>query len=348
MLKLLKQSTLTACRHLGLLRMMASSSWRHRRLLILCYHGLALKDEHQWEPLLYVTPAHFRRRMEMIADGGFTVLHLDSAIGMLKNGALPPKSIVITFDDGFYDFYEVAFPALQEFGFPATVYQTTYYADHRFPIFNLVVNYIFWRAHRRTFDTGKFGLRQSFDLSKLAGREYATNAFRTFARDHFYTPAQKDALAAGIAAELGVDYDEIRSLRMLQLMTAVEITEVSERGIDIQLHTHRHRTPHDAKLFTREIRDNREWIRTRIGRQPSHFCYPSGIYRHEFLPWLREENIASAATCEIGLAAKDCNPLLLPRLSDSANLSEAEFDGWLAGVNSFLPRRRLPRPMTSL
>jgi peptidoglycan/xylan/chitin deacetylase (PgdA/CDA1 family) len=342
MLNLLKQGTLATCRHFGLFRMVASSAWRQRRLLILCYHGLALKDEYKWGPL-YVTPVHFRRRMEILARGGYKVLDLTSALTMLQDNSLPPKSVVITFDDGFYDFYQEGFPVLREFAFPATVYQTTYYSDFSFPIFNLVLSYLFWQARERHLDGTKFGLQQAFQLSAESDRARATQMFRGYARDRYYTPAQKDELAAGIALELGVDYPEIRRLRMLQLMTAAEVAEISAEGFDIQLHTHRHRTPLVETLFLREIRDNREWIAMTIGKRASHFCYPSGVCREEFFPWLREEHIVSATTCETGLASCRCNPLLLPRLLDSMNVTEVDFEGWLTGVSSLLPGRRLLR-----
>jgi hypothetical protein len=250
---------------------------------------------------------------------------------------------VVTFDDGFHDFYQLGFPVLREFGFPATVYQTTYYSDYSFPIFNLALSYLFWRSRLRQFDGSKFGRQNTFDLSTETARAQATRIFRGYARDRCYSPAQKDELAAEIASELGVDYAEILRLRMLQLMTSAQIAEISANGVDVQLHTHRHRTPLAETMFVREIRDNREWIEMKTGKQASHFCYPSGIYREEFLPWLQKEHVVSATSCDAGLATSRCNPLLLPRLLDTMNLTEVEFEGWLTGVSSLLPQRSITR-----
>src|SRR5262249_47969527 len=147
--------------------------------------------------------------------------------------------------------------------------------------------------------------------------------------------------AARIAGDLGVDYSDIRRLRMLQLMTPEQVAEVAAGGIDVQLHTHRHRTPLDQGLFVREIRDNRQWIASVTGTQPCHFCYPSGQHRDAFLPWLRAEQIVSATTCEYGMATRTCDPLLLPRLLDAMNVTENEFEAWLAGIASLLPHRRV-------
>src|SRR6185436_11655546 len=99
-------------------------------------------------------------------------------------------------------------------------------------------------------------------------------------------------------------------------MSAREISELASQGVDIQLHTHRHRTPRERELFLREIEDNRKSIRNFTGKAASHFCYPSGDYDPAFLPWLKEAGVVSATTCETGLASRQCDPLLLPRMLD--------------------------------
>ena len=267
MLRLLKNGALRMARGVCAFRMVEDSRWRQRRLLILCYHGLSLKDEHTWSDL-YMTAAFFRRRMETLVRRQYKVLPLDAALRMLREGSLPPKAVAITFDDGFHDFHHLAFPILREYGFPATVYQTTYYSDHQFPIFNLVMSYVLWRGKDRRFDGAAYGVPSVFDLSRKEERARAVDAFRQFGSRQKYTPAQKSELAGRISGELGVDYDEILRLRMLQLMTREQISGIVRAGIDVELQTHRHRTPLDEQAFVREIRDNRQWIAAATGSSP--------------------------------------------------------------------------------
>jgi hypothetical protein len=109
--------------------------------------------------------------------------------------------------------------------------------------------------------------------------------------------------------------------------------------VDVQLHTHRHRTPLERSLFSAEIEENRREIARLTGAKASHFCYPSNTYSPELVHWLKELAIETATTCEPGIATPRSDRLLLPRLIDTSNVSLVEFESWIAGLPEFLPRR---------
>jgi peptidoglycan/xylan/chitin deacetylase (PgdA/CDA1 family) len=260
---------------------------------------------------------------------------------LLREDDLPDRSVVITFDDGWYDFYECAYPILQEFEYPATVYLTTYYCRYNKPIFNVVCSYLLWKG-RGTIADGKgiVGREGLLDLRTPSGRDATFSAIQRFVESNGLCAEEKNQIAAALAERLRVDYDAILAKRTLHIMSPEEVGQLAAEGVDIQLHTHRHRTPTDRAAFLREIADNRDQIlaMTRSASMPSHFCYPSGVHRPEFLPWLQEAGVISATMCEPGLVSRRSNPLLLPRLLDTAQLAPIEFEGWLAGVPAFLPR----------
>ena len=331
----LKHLALSVLQSAGAFRLVSASNWRRQRLLILCYHGIALDDEDRWYPGLFLGREAFRSRMESVERERCSVISLADGVKRLYAGTLPRKSVAITFDDGFHDFHELAFPLLRKHGYPVTVYQNTYYTEHRFPVFNLMMDYLFWKSGEGTLDGRPFGLEETLDLSRHAR---AAEAFERFAYARNFSAAEKDALAARVAERLGIDYEALRRKRILQLMSAGQLAEIARAGIELELHTHRHRTPADEALFVREVRDNREAIRRYTGQNALHFCYPSGIYRAEFLPWLASEGVISATTCDMGLASPASNRLLLPRLLDTPGVSQNDFEGWLAGVSAWLPR----------
>ncbi|MGI9067140.1 MAG: polysaccharide deacetylase family protein [Pyrinomonadaceae bacterium] len=341
MLKKFKQATLGTLKTSGVFSSVEKSRWRRRRLLILAYHGISLDDEHQWDPSLYMTPDCFRRRMHLLKDSNCTVLPLAEAVRSLYSGDLPEKCVALTFDDGNYDFYKEAQPILREFDFPVTVYLTTYYSQYNKPVFDVICSYLLWKRRSARLDFREItGQEMKVDLSDDGLRVRAVEHLRKFAGDHKLSAEEKDSLAASVAAQLKIDYDALRAKRLLHILSPDEVKTLATEGVDIQLHTHRHRTPRERSLFMREIDDNRNSIRAMTGAFTSHFCYPSGVYDQTFLPWLEEAGIVSATTCDVGFASRHSHPLLLPRLLDTSGLSEIEFEGWLTGVSASLPRRK--------
>jgi len=85
---------------------------------VLMYHAL---DEGR--SAISISPATFERQMRLLYQQGFQVVPLGQLVSSLRNSqALPDKSVVITFDDGLESVYASAFPVLERFGFPATVF----------------------------------------------------------------------------------------------------------------------------------------------------------------------------------------------------------------------------------
>jgi peptidoglycan/xylan/chitin deacetylase (PgdA/CDA1 family) len=342
MLRYIRGGALRLLKSAGVFDLAKNSRWRSQRLLILCYHGIALEEEHKWIPSLYMHPDLFEQRLRALRTGKYAVLPLGEAVERLYRDDLPPKSVAITFDDGTYDFYAQAYPRLKDYGFPATVYQTTFYCDYRQPVFHLICSYMLWKRRGLVVKAaGVAGIREALDLRTPAGRGETLNHLVAFTKNEKLSEEQKNELAASLALALDLDYPDLVGKRILQLMRPEEISRLAAEGIDFQLHTHRHRTPLDERLFLREIQDNRRRLTEMIGGPAtSHFCYPSGVYHLEFLPWLQKEGVISATTCEPSLASLGDSPLLLPRLVDTSGRSPLEFESWLTGVGCFTSRRR--------
>lgn len=334
----LKQAPLTVFKKLGAFERMLGSSWRRNRLLILCYHGVSLDDEHEWNPALYLTVDALRRRLEILRDSRCTVLPLQDALERLYDGTLPPRSVAITFDDGYFDFYSRAYPLLRAFDLPVTIYLATLRCENNRPVFNLMASYLVWKARGRVIDVPAIGM--SLDLRTPSSQAAAVQSVLGFAARERLNIDAKDALAAGLAEACGVDYPALAARRLLTIMTPEEVRALASNGVRFELHTHRHITPTAAAVWEREIAQNRQCIERMTSRPATHFCYPSGIYRPEFLPVLAEQRVVSATTCDSGLASRRTNPLLLPRFVDTTAVTPVEFEGWVSGVATFLSRNR--------
>jgi peptidoglycan/xylan/chitin deacetylase (PgdA/CDA1 family) len=339
----LKEVIYRAAKSLGVFALVRDSRWRRDRLLILCYHGVSTDDEHVWDPALYITQDKLRQRLQLLRDGGYQILPLDEATRRMYEGTLPARSVAITFDDGAVDFERRALPVLREFNAPATLYLTTYYSLNRLPVFNTVLSYVLWKGRRSGGDVASFcESREPLPVSTPAERTEAGSRLREFARNRGLSAQEKNELVSRIAASLGVNFDTIMSRQVLHIMPPDVVRALPHDLIDVQLHTHRHRTPRDREQFMREIRDNAAVTRELRGDTPvlEHFCYPSGEYFGEFLPWLRESGVHYATTCVPDLADRSADPLLIPRFIDTMGQSDLAFEAWTTGFAGLLPHRR--------
>ncbi|WP_051861707.1 polysaccharide deacetylase family protein [Streptomyces ochraceiscleroticus] len=92
---------------------------------VFLYHSVS-DDPPSWIAPFTVTPRVFTEQLDRIIDSGRTVIPLERLVGALRGGPpLPPWCAVLTFDDGFADFYWTVAPQLTERGLPATLYLTT-------------------------------------------------------------------------------------------------------------------------------------------------------------------------------------------------------------------------------
>ena len=323
----------------GLSRALSASAWRRRRLLILCYHGVSKYDEYEWASL-YIAADTFRRRMQTLKDFGCNVLPLEEALTRLRDGTLPDRAVTITFDDGLHDYYSVAYPILESFGFPATLYLTTYYVEFNRPVFDPMCSYMLWKARRQQQFEWPGVLAAPVTLDP-AGCRGAAAALVRFAVQRKLSGREKDDLLAQLAERLGLDYVDLCRKRVLHLITPEEATELGARGADIQYHTHRHRVYRSRERMFAELQDNRRRIVSYTSREPRHYCYTGNFRLPQHPGYLREYGIQSATTLERGLCTAHTDPFLLPRIGDGMALSDLEFRAWLAGTAEFMPRRRI-------
>jgi peptidoglycan/xylan/chitin deacetylase (PgdA/CDA1 family) len=101
----------------------------HGALPILMYHGIS--DESERGSAYYKVntgPAVFERQMRFLKERGYSTIALSEAVRLLNRRESPGlRRVVISFDDGYRNFYTHAFPILQKFGFTATMFLPTGY-----------------------------------------------------------------------------------------------------------------------------------------------------------------------------------------------------------------------------
>jgi peptidoglycan/xylan/chitin deacetylase (PgdA/CDA1 family) len=95
------------------------------RVPVLMYHEIA--DISVTPSRLAVSPGAFADQMAYLHDTGFTAMTAGALSAIIADGAgdLPKRPVVLTFDDGYGDFYSQALPLLKRHGFTGTLFMTT-------------------------------------------------------------------------------------------------------------------------------------------------------------------------------------------------------------------------------
>ncbi len=90
---------------------------------ILMYHQVGAFAPMRTHRATYCNHRRFAAQMQLLKVLGYRVLGMDEVLACLYGQKpIPPRAVALTFDDGYENFYDYAFPILQRYGFPAMVY----------------------------------------------------------------------------------------------------------------------------------------------------------------------------------------------------------------------------------
>ena len=106
------------------------------RVPILMYHYVSTppEDADKYRVNLSVEPDNFRQQMAYLHDNGVEVIDLYELTEYLVKSETPPdNAVILTFDDGYVDNYQFAYPILEEFGYKGTFFIVTEFVDRGFP-----------------------------------------------------------------------------------------------------------------------------------------------------------------------------------------------------------------------
>ena len=91
------------------------------------YHSVGIPPKDALLRGLYITPRMFRFQMWYLKVAGFKVVSLKDILLYMNGDISAGPLAAITFDDGYQDFYDNAYPALRSYGYPATVFLVSDY-----------------------------------------------------------------------------------------------------------------------------------------------------------------------------------------------------------------------------
>jgi peptidoglycan/xylan/chitin deacetylase (PgdA/CDA1 family) len=274
-------------------------------LRILAYHRIA---ELKGTPAVdcrstSATPASFAQQMRHVAKHYRGVAMPEVLDAIERNAALPERSVLITFDDAYADFAEIAWPILKQFGLPATLFVPTAYPDHPELMF-------WWDRLYQAFDTTCRTLLPETPLGPLplARLDQRRRSLRALT-DHIPTLPHDAAMRVvdAVCAQLGEG-----PANGSAVLSWNQLRQLAKEGVTLGSHTRTHPilTQLPPPQIREEIRGAQQDLKREIGFAPPIFCYPNGDHNDVVIEILRAEGISLAFTVLSGENRIDSADLL--------------------------------------
>jgi peptidoglycan/xylan/chitin deacetylase (PgdA/CDA1 family) len=248
------------------------------------------------------------------------VMPLDEMLLHLQaKKTLPPKTVAITFDDGYKDNYTNAYPILRKYSLPAIIFLTTCHIDTGELIWSDKVKYAIMNTGRERVELKGLGMYSlhSHDDRKQAYFDIVSK-LKEFLQDEKNLMIKKllTKLAVSIpndlGKEVGLSWDEIR--------------EMSNNGITFGAHTVTHAilTKLPLEETRKEILESKKRIEEEVGMPVTTFSYPNGgpaDFNNEIKSILKQNGFMYAVTASPPkLVTPDTDLWELGRISMGLNI----------------------------
>lgn len=291
---------------------------------VLRYHSVS--EAAPWRAeAISVSPRTFAAQMRFVA-ANYSVVDLDAVLAHLETGAsLPPRPVVVTFDDGYVDNHDHALPILRDLNLTATFFITAG------PVVRGEPFWVGWVQELAMTTAHLDALVRAFDLTLPARvpRQKVADALTALAARR--SAAWRDAFLEEVAA-VAPDAPP-RSGRPSYMMTPDHMIALHDAGMTIGAHTVTHPilSAQDDATTRAELADSRRLLEEVLnGVAVRHLAYPNapGVltnYDDRTRVLARQAGFATCGTSQRGVVERTSDPFALPRLGIHHGLDDAAF-----------------------
>jgi peptidoglycan/xylan/chitin deacetylase (PgdA/CDA1 family) len=285
------------------------------RVHVLMYHRVArtADDPSLCPELISATPEDFAAQMKWLREH-HAVVSLDELVDAVRGvRRLPPRAVMITFDDAYADFAENAWPVLESLGLPAALFVPTAFPSDRSAEF-------WWdRLYRAVHSVpGPSALLRRAGLP--AGRKESRLAIYRRLRDRTKALPHAEAMALvdGLCQQAGTP------ARVRTVLGWDELRALARQGLRLCAHTRTHpmldRVCHEE--LRAELAGSLDDLTNEIGEAPPVFAYPGGAVTRSVVSVAQEIGIRVGFTTRRGVADLERDhPLQLPRIPVSRGVT---------------------------
>jgi peptidoglycan/xylan/chitin deacetylase (PgdA/CDA1 family) len=277
-------------------------------LAVLTYHRVTDGPIDGNPALVSASVAEFRRQVEHLAEHA-TVVSMREVLAARRSGRLPPRAVLLTFDDAYACFAQHAWPIIREAGLSATLFVPTAFAAGRSDRF-------WWDTlYRALSREGRTAAVETpvgrLPLGDAVQRQRAHRLLREWLKT---LPAEATEHAVeDLVRQLGGDSGPAPAV-----LRWPALRRLSREGVVIAAHSRTHPMldrVHGGRL-TEEIEGSLADVERELGAVPRVFAYPSGQHDDEVVAATRRAGVELAFTTRRGVTWLEADdPLRLRRIN---------------------------------
>lgn len=288
-----------------------------QRARVLFYHRFGEGSRFMSAQVLETQLRYLKRHFNPISLGQFMEANV-------LGNPLPANAVVVTIDDGYADFLQIAYPLLQRYSIPATLYVVSQFAAGELWLWFDRIRYVCEHCElpEVAIDTAHEELRVM--LASPTEREAAWDRLATYALALPVLVREQLIEQLSQVAQVAIPS---RAPARFTALTFAQLRSLDPALIEIGAHTRTHATLSGCTgvELENEVAGCRNELEHALDRPVAHFCYPNGQagdFGTAAIRCVQAARYRSACISFGGLTALDSHPLLLPRIPASADLRE--------------------------
>lgn len=241
-------------------------------LSIFVYHGVWAHDDVCRDEAIQVEQFDWQMRL---LSRVFNIITLEQAVDAMRNGNLPKRAVVLTFDDGYENNLSVALPVLQKYQVPATFFITAC-AVQQGIMWNDLVKEAIYRCDKPLLDLSALKLGQ---VSIGSAHEKSQLVERLLDQFKALRLSQQQQAVAEICRQTGV-----QPTRRLMLTEHQLRQFANTPGVTVGCHTYSHPMLSlcSQDEILEDLQASKAYLQNLIGAPVEYFAYPYGKYGHHF------------------------------------------------------------------
>ena len=247
------------------------------QLSILAYHRIYSPPTDTYpfsDGAISAYPEEFDKQMEVVSNK-YNVINFRVLKEIQDAGErLPDNSLIITFDDGYADNYEIALPILQKYNLTATVFVSTGYIGTNTPFWFEKFAYLMKKVPCGPIAISLSSLNHTFEITESSRKEISKKIMLQLKSmpnaDRIASLNELDNLF-----NIHLPADEIE---MIKTLTWDQVIKLDKAGIEIGSHTVSHpilSSLNDSEIY-KELATSKAQLDENLGKETVSICYPVG------------------------------------------------------------------------